>query len=219
MLCGVFGKENLHDDACSKWTKTYHPALYKRIERSVNHYLHRAKQGMGKHEWIEEQSRTKDVTLGHVYAQLQREGYTMHKHVKKCVRNHCMDWMSNPYTEYDTQCAVHIQRWYRHMHSCRVMDRAREALRSARNRTCLRTAMDNWTTVLSATCIIQRAFRAHAAKRELQRMTCQWMAMQFVRNVVHYYTPGNQARIVTCQRTCRSWINRHHEYQSEYVCI
>lgn len=218
-LCGVFGKENLYDDACSKWMKVYDPTLWKRIERSVNSYLHTAKRGMGKHEWIEEQSRTKDITLGHVYAQLRCEGYVMHKHVKKCVRSCCMDWMNNPYTDYDKQCVVRIQRWYRCVCVRCVVRNARMVVQSVRSRTRLCTAMDTWRAVVSATRTIQRAFRAHLATRVFRRMCCQWVALRFVRNIAHYYSPENRPRIVGCQRACRAWLDRHRERRSGYVCI
>lgn len=219
MLCGVFGKENLCDDACSKWMKTYDPKLHMRIERSVNQYLHTAKRGMKKHEWIDEQCRERDITLGHVYAHLRIEGYTMHKHVKKCVRRCCMHWMNSPCTDHDTQCAVRIQRWYRHMYSHRVLHTARTALQGARNKQRMRKAMTEWRVVICAARTIQRTFRAHAAKCALRRMCCRWITKRFVRNVADYYSPRCQYHIVVCQRTCRRWLERCQTGRNEYVCI
>jgi hypothetical protein len=218
-LCGLFGKDNLYEDACAKWMKVYDQRLHKKIVRSVTSFLRDAKRGMGKHEWIEKQSQKKDITLGHVYAQLQSEGYVMHRHIKKCVRSYCMDWMNNPYTEYDTQCAVYIQRWYRRMHARRVLRVARNLLCGARDMTRMRNALHSWHATIRAVRIIQRACRAHLARCAIRRLCCRWLNSQFTRRITHYYSPHSVNSIKICQRVCRRWLVHRKDGQGEYVCI
>lgn len=219
MLCGIYGEDNLYEDACVKWMNLYDKLTYDQVIKSTDSFLRNATKGMTKCEWVRQQSRSKTMTLGHVYSQMRSEGHSMHKHVRRCVRHYCSEWMSVRYTWYDLLHVIRIQKWYNHLRKRNTYRKKLLILNVICEKHRTKLALQRWHDIIESAVRIQRVYRTHRARCYFRQLCCKWVSTRFVQKILHYHLPKHQHAIITCQRTCRRWLSWHKSRQGEYVCV